>query len=136
MKLKNFYLDIKSNNKDLIVLVKYGNFYKCFEDDSYIINYLLNYKINNKNSLGFPINIIDKVLSILKDNNISCIVINDIDNYVKHNCIENNYNSFLDKSKKNYNLKESERINNINKNIMLEKDIDNCFTININIKIN
>lgn len=53
MKLKDFYLDIKSNNKDLIVLVKYGNFYKCFEDDSYIINYLLNYKINNKNSLGF-----------------------------------------------------------------------------------
>ena len=78
MKLKNFYLDIKSNNKDLIVLVKYGNFYKCFEDDSYIINYLLNYKINNKNSLGFKVNAVDKVLSILKDNNISCIVINDI----------------------------------------------------------
>ena len=53
MKLKDFYLDIKSNNKDLIVFVKYGSFYKCFEDDSYIINYLLNYKINNKNSLGF-----------------------------------------------------------------------------------
>ena len=30
MKLKDFYLDIKSNNKDIIVLVKYGNFYKCF----------------------------------------------------------------------------------------------------------
>lgn len=136
MKLEDFYLDIKSNNKDLIVFVKYGNFYKCFEDDSFIINYLLNYKRNNKNSLGFPVNIIDKVLSILKDNNISCVVVNDINDYVKHNCIENNYNSFLDKSKKNYNLKESERINNINKNIMLDKDIDNCFTININIKIN
>ena len=53
MKLKDFYLDIKSNNKDLIVFVKYGSFYKCFEDDSYIINYLFDYKINNKNSLGF-----------------------------------------------------------------------------------
>lgn len=61
MKLKNFYLDIKSNNKDLIVLVKYGNFYKCFEDDSYIINYLLNYKINNKNSFGFKVNAINKM---------------------------------------------------------------------------
>ena len=61
MKLKNFYLYIKSNNKDLIVLVKYGNFYKCFEDDSYIINYLLNYKINNKNSFGFKVNAINKM---------------------------------------------------------------------------
>ena len=61
MKLKDFYLDIKSNNKDLIVFVKYGNFYKCFDNDSYIINYLLNYKINNKNSLGFPVNVIDKM---------------------------------------------------------------------------
>ena len=42
MKLKDFYLDIKSNNKDIIVLVKYCNFYKCFEDHYYIINYLLN----------------------------------------------------------------------------------------------
>lgn len=61
MKLKDFYLDIKSNNKDVIVLVKYGNFYKCFEDDFYIINYLLNYKINNKNSLGFKVNAINKM---------------------------------------------------------------------------
>ena len=61
MKLKDFYLDIKSNNKDLIVLVKYGNFYKCFEDDSYIINYLLNYKINKKTLLVFKVNAINKM---------------------------------------------------------------------------
>lgn len=49
------------------MFIKYGNFYKCFDNDFYIIN---------KNSFGFKVNAIDKVLSILKDNNISCIVIN------------------------------------------------------------
>ena len=107
MNLKDFYNDVKLGNEEMIVFVKYGNFYRCFNNDAVIINYLFNYKLSEKNSTGFPIKSIDKVISILRNNNISCIVINDINNVINYICINNKYNSFLDLSKKNYTLNET-----------------------------
>ena len=107
MNLKDFYNDVKLGNEEMIVFVKYGNFYRCFNNDAVIINYLFNYKLSEKNSTGFPIKSIDKVISILRNNNISCIVINDINNVINYICINNKYNSFLDLSKKNYTLNEA-----------------------------
>ena len=106
MRLKDFYNDVKLGNEEMVVFVKYGNFYRCFNNDAVIINYLFNYKLSEKNSTGFPIKSIDKVLFILRNNNISCIVINDINNVYNYKCINNSYNSFLDKSKKNYTVNE------------------------------
>ena len=105
--------------------VKYGNFYRCFNNDAVIINYLFNYKLSEKNSTGFPIKSIDKVISILRNNNISCIVINDINNVINYICINNKYNSFLDLSKKNYTLNET--LFSINKEVkeLLTKNINN-----------
>ena len=68
MNLKDFYNDVKLGNEEMIVFVKYGNFYRCFNNDAVIINYLFNYKLSEKNSTGFPIKSIDKVISILRNN--------------------------------------------------------------------
>ena len=125
MNLKDFYNDVKLGNEEMIVFVKYGNFYRCFNNDAVIINYLFNYKLSEKNSTGFPIKSIDKVISILRNNNISCIVINDINNVINYICINNKYNSFLDLSKKNYTLNET--LFSINKEVkeLLIKNINN-----------
>lgn len=125
MNLKDFYNDVKLGNEEMIVFVKYGNFYRCFNNDAVIINYLFNYKLSEKNSTGFPIKSIDKVISILRNNNISCIVINDINNVINYICINNKYNSFLDLSKKNNTLNET--LFSINKEVkeLLTKNINN-----------
>lgn len=131
MKLKDFYNNIKDNNDDAIVFVKYGNFYRCFSNDAYIVNYLLSYRLSKNNSTGFPIKSMDKVLFILRNNKISCIVINDINNVYNYNCINNSYNSFLDKSKKNYTVNEGlNSIYNECKNLL----ISNINNYNIIIK--
>ena len=46
MNLKDFYNDVKLGNEEMIVFVKYGNFYRCFNNDAVIINYLFNYKLS------------------------------------------------------------------------------------------
>ena len=107
MRLKEFYSKVKDNNEEVVVFIRYGNFYRCYYNDAYIVSYLFDYKLSDKKSTGFPICNIDKVLSILKNNNISCIVINDINNVINYICINNKYNSFLDLSKKNYTLNEA-----------------------------
>ena len=38
----------------MVKLYKKGGFYHCYNDDSYIISYLFDYKIIN-NRVGFPI---------------------------------------------------------------------------------
>ena len=40
MNLKDFYNDVKLGNEEMIVFVKYGNFYRCFNNDAVIINKL------------------------------------------------------------------------------------------------
>lgn len=107
MRLKEFYSNVKDNNEEVVVFIRYGNFYRCYYNDAYIVSYLFNYKLSDKKSTGFPICNIDKVLSTLKNNNISCIVINGINNVINYICINNKYNSFLDLSKKNYTLNEA-----------------------------
>lgn len=49
-----------------VVFRKVGGFYHVFDGDSYILNYLFNYKIVG-NRVGFPINSINKVINILED---------------------------------------------------------------------
>ena len=73
------YLNIKKDYKNYIVLIKKGNFYYSYDEDALVINYLFDYKIIN-NKVGFPINTINKVLNILKKEDISSVVLegNDI----------------------------------------------------------
>lgn len=53
MGIINIVKNVKEIHKEFVVLVRVGNFYNCYGRDSYIISYLLGYKINildnNKN---------------------------------------------------------------------------------------
>lgn len=75
MRLVDIRNELKSNNKDVVIFMKYGNFYRVFNDDCYIISGLFGYKIYD-NKTGFPITEYDKVKEVLDKNNISYIFYN------------------------------------------------------------
>lgn len=116
---------IKELFPEYIVFIKIGNFYEVYEDDAIIISYLFGYKIrniNNLNSCGFPLNSINKVLSILDRKTINYIAIDKAHNYeeeVKENYKrKNNYNEILE-SAKNY-IDKIDRIEKIRNHLMMD----------------
>ena len=102
IKLSDYVKEIINNNKDKVVMVKYGNFYRCFYDDAIIMSYLLKYKITVRRSVGFPINTLDKVLEKLKDYKVSCVIVYGINNVISYNFIDNKYMEILYKDLKKY----------------------------------
>ena len=107
IKLSNYVDNIKDKNLDKIVIVKYGNFYRCVNNYALITSYLLNYKITKRDTVGFPINTLDKVLEKLRDVKVSCIVIYGINNAISYFFIDNKYMEVLDKAKKYDNVNEA-----------------------------
>ena len=71
--MKEKYLNIKSNNKELLVILKNGKFYYVYDEDIYIIYYFYYYKIKD-NILCFPDNNINKITKKLKEYNIGYII--------------------------------------------------------------
>ena len=71
------YNKLKVNNEDKIVFIKRGCFYYTYFNDSYIMNYLFNYKINN-DIVSFPVNSKLKVCSMLKSMNLGYVIDNSI----------------------------------------------------------
>ena len=65
--------ELKLNYDTYLIFIKKGNFYYCYKEDAYIINYLLNYKLID-NSVAFPLNAIDKVLNIVTNNDLGVII--------------------------------------------------------------
>ena len=64
-----------------LILYKRGNFYRCYDEDSYILAYLLDYRVtmtDNNDMSGFPIGNLDKVLDEFEKNKISYIVYDSI----------------------------------------------------------
>ena len=66
--------------KDFIQFKKNGKFYNVYDNDAYIISYLLHYKMVN-GRVGFPINSINKVTNILEDKKISYKLDEEYKNY-------------------------------------------------------
>ena len=56
--------------KNYILLKQVGKFINVYNEDAYIISYLLNYKIIN-NKVGFPLSSLNKVINILDTNTIN-----------------------------------------------------------------
>ena len=106
-KLVDYEKYIKDKNVDKVVIIKYGNFYRCANNDALITSYLLNYKIIKRDTVGFPINTLNKVLETLKDNKISCVVIYGINNVISYCIIDNKYMEVLDKAKKYDNVNDT-----------------------------
>ncbi len=86
--------------KDHVVIIKSGNFYYTFGDDTYIMNYLFNYQIR-ENKIGFPLNAKAKVKSVLNRNNVNLIEVIDDYAYILESKNENAYQVKLREAKSN-----------------------------------
>ena len=110
MKTIDKYLKFKEMYKDHVVIVKSGNFYYTFLDDTYILNYLFGYQIR-ENKIGFPLNAKAKVKSVLNWNNINLIEVIDDYAYILESKNANTYQEKLKEAKSN--LLISNMLNNL-----------------------
>lgn len=93
------YNRLKELNKETIVLIKSGIFYVTYGSDALILSYLTGYKIVN-NKVGFPLESLDNVLTILSNNKINTYVNNIYYEYGKE------YTNYLIKISKEKNMKD------------------------------
>lgn len=70
--------------KNYILLKQGGKFINVYNEDAYIISYLLNYKIIN-NKVGFPLSSLNKVINILDTNTINYKINDTYKNYKNKN---------------------------------------------------
>lgn len=128
--------NVKMKHGDDIVLVKTGNFYRCYDKDSYVLSYVMKYQIKqataNNYMCGFPVNSLDKVLDCLQTLNINYRIMDfkREDKTVVEECnfeSRNTYDEIYSKAYKYINIKRRIEemceclINNIEKEGTLEK---------------
>ena len=76
MKLIDMYNGCKEQYPEAVVFIKSGKFYLTFDNDAFIIGYLLNYKkVNNK--VGFPESAKEKVVMELNNKEINYFFIDE-----------------------------------------------------------
>jgi len=63
-KLTDVWKELKIEYLKTVILIQYGNFYRVFSEDSYILYFLMKYRIYD-DKVGFPISEIEKVKSRL-----------------------------------------------------------------------
>lgn len=100
MKTIDKYLKFKEMYKDHVVIIKSGNFYYTFLDDTYILNYFFGYQIR-ENKIGFPLNAKAKVKSVLNRNNENLIEVIDDYAYILESKNANAYEEKLREAKSN-----------------------------------
>lgn len=86
----NEYIKIKNKFDGCVVFIKSGVFYYTYDKDASILSFIMKYKIIN-NRVGFPVNNLEKVLSILSNIRINVYVDNMLFEY------GDMYNIYLDK---------------------------------------
>lgn len=65
--------DLKRKYKNTVILDKRGIFYNAFGSDAKVVSTITGYNINN-NQVGFPINNLEKVVSMLSIHHVSVYV--------------------------------------------------------------
>lgn len=111
MKKIEMYEMIKNSHSEFVVFVKFGSFYRVFNDDIYIIWYFTHYRIIDGKRIGFPVSIIDDLVELLTHKHISYIIYNNDLDYIKVSSINNCYNKYVLIGKELY--KKEERINKV-----------------------
>ena len=87
------------NNMNIIKIRKSGTFYSVFDDDCYILYFLLGYQINNS-KVGFPKSALNKVINILEENKINYEIIGEDRN--KNFKTLNRYEKFVKSGREKY----------------------------------
>ena len=77
-KMYDRYLELKKDYKDSIVLIKSGKFYRTYDGDAVILNYLMCYQIMD-NKVGFPLEGLFKVKNKLKSSCINYVIVDGSD---------------------------------------------------------
>lgn len=112
MGIANVIASIKEVHREYVLLVKIGSFYYCYGKDTYILSYLLKYKINiiekNIYSCSFPKVAYSKVIATLEDKKINYLIVDKKDNY---NVEEKSNNKNLNRYKEIYNKAKDELVN-------------------------
>lgn len=129
MTITEYSKKLKEQYSEHVILIKYGKFYRAFDYDAFIINYFFDYKISSRYTIGFPKENLNKVLMYLKNNSISSIVINGINDYVIYDCITNKYSFYLDKSLEKINFNES--ISKLNDLMVSKIKVNNSLFLDI-----
>ncbi len=111
MKKIEMYEMIKNSHSEFVIFVKFGSFYRVFNDDIYIIWYFTRYRIVDGKRIGFPVSIIDDLVELLTHKHISYIIYNNDFDYIKVSSINNCYNKYVLIGKELY--RKEERINKV-----------------------
>ncbi|MCX4303588.1 MAG: hypothetical protein K1W33_02625 [Clostridia bacterium] len=133
MNIENEIKILKNYNPDTLIMIKIGVFYHVYGKDASIISYLFGYqikKVSKLNTCGFPISVLEKILSRLEEEKVFFKVFNnnfDVENENKQK-MQNTYEKIYNDSYK-YLLKKN-RIEEINVYLM-----ENINTDYINKKI-
>lgn len=103
MRLIDINNKLRAEYRNTVILMKYGNFYRCFYNNAIVVGYIFNYKLHD-NKVGFPINIIDNILCVLDKYSIDYLVYNSSKDirYIYHDI--NYYNKYLELGNSKYNL--------------------------------
>ncbi len=125
MRLVDLRNELKEDYKAAVIFMRYGNFYRVFDDDCYIIGGLLGYRIYD-NRVGFPITEYKKVKKVLDRNNISYIFYNiceSIKELNSYDLVLNYYKNYFYKKDLMNLLIEHDVINELEKIlILIDKD--------------
>ena len=127
MSVINMVHNIKELFPEYVMLLKIGNFYECYNDDSKIISYLFDYKLkqldNDDKNCGFPLISLNKIINNLENRYINYIIIDKSHNYEEVDKVnykrKNNYYKLSDKANKY--IDKLERIDKI-RNYLLNDD--------------
>ncbi len=95
MNKESLYNLVKMNNKEKVVLVKYGNFYKAYENDAILLWGLFGYRVID-GKISFPLSVFGTVVSKLTRLGMNVVVVkneNDINNY-RSNSNDNTYENY------------------------------------------
>ena len=105
MSVINMVKNIKDLFPEYVVFIKIGTFYECYNNDSYIMSYLFKYKfkelISKDITCGFPVNSLNRILSVLDRKCINYLALDRAHNYEEIEKMnfkkKNEYNELLTK---------------------------------------
>lgn len=97
MKIYDIYSDKKKDYSKYVILIRVGNFYETYGEDTFLMNNLFDYKIKvvgGVNRVGFPIIAYNKVTDKFKHFKINYLVIEGV-NIIKKKFNDNNYDKYV-----------------------------------------
>ena len=106
MKIRDQYNILKVDYMSAIVFIKSGNFVVTYGDDAIILNYLFSYQIRD-GKLGFPVNVLNRILNDLDKNCLNYVCFNVSDEDIKSLSNDDKYYFNLLNDSKKYEFENS-----------------------------